>query len=41
MISGDNVLSVGVYTLLWADAEDALLLETRQRKIGTDGESCW
>lgn len=40
-ISDDDAGFVGIYTLLWADAENALFLETRQCKIGANGESCW
>lgn len=40
-ISNDATRLVGIYTLLWTDAENALFLETRQCKIGANGESCW
>jgi hypothetical protein len=41
IISDNKTLYVGIYTLVRAYAEDALLLETRQCKIGANGESCW
>lgn len=40
-ISDDGADLGRIYTLLWADAKNALFLETRQCKVGANCEGCW